>query len=241
MKISLLAALLVGWSATAVAAEPLPAGTDVFVSGKDGYFAYRIPAIEVAPDGSLLAVAEARKYTAEDPGYGVQEIDLVYKRSTDNGATWSPMMLLEHAGEYWAAANPDTVVDRTNGKIWVFYVRARPQRSSDTARPGTDDMRNLARWSSDNGQTWSEPIDMTAVARDLHDSAWKVSVPGPGGAIQTRQGRLIVAMWKCPSPALPSSPMITAAAGTAANWSLEPKAEMNARSWNWAMAEFFST
>ena len=82
---------LVAWAG----AEPLLTNTDVFVSGQSGYHTYRIPAVEAAPDGSLIAFAEARKYNAGDPGFGKQEIDLVYKRSTNNGATWSPMAVLE--------------------------------------------------------------------------------------------------------------------------------------------------
>ena len=182
--------------ASYAAAEPLLTHTDVFTSGTDGYHTYRIPVIETAPDGSLLAFAEARKYNADDPGYGKQEIDLVYKRSTNNGVTWSPMVLLEHAGELWSAANASTVVDRTNGRLWVLYIRSRPGRSTDTARPGTDDMQTIARWSDNSGQTWSEPVDLTAVGRDMGESTWRASVPGPGGAIQTSKGRLIVPMWK---------------------------------------------
>src|SRR6266852_6349414 len=72
-----------------VRAAPLFEQRDVFVSGHDGYFAYRIPAIETAPDGSLLAFAEARKYHLNDPGSDKQDIDLVMKRSTDGGRTWS--------------------------------------------------------------------------------------------------------------------------------------------------------
>ena len=172
--------------------------TDVFVSGKDGYDTYRIPAIETAPDGSLIAFAEARKYNAADPGSPKQDIDLVYKRSTNCGATWSPMTVLEDPGELWSAANPATLVDGSSGRMWVFYLRSQPGRSTETARPGTDDMQTLARWSDDNGRTWSEALDLTATARDLKDPDWRASVPGPGGAIQTRQGRLLVPMWKTP-------------------------------------------
>jgi sialidase-1 len=32
----------------------------------------------------------------------------------------------------------------------------------------------------------------------MNDPAWRASVPGPGGAIQTREGRLIVPVWKSP-------------------------------------------
>jgi sialidase-1 len=186
------------WAAAGASAAPLLTHTDVFVSGQGGYHTYRIPAIEAAPDGTLIALAEARKYNADDPGYGKQDIDLVYRRSTDNGATWSPMMVLEDPGELWSAANPATLVDRTNGRFWVFYLRSRPGRNTETSRPGTDDMQTLARWSDDSGQTWSEPIDLTSVARDMKDTTWRASVAGPGGAIQTRTRRLVVPMWKTP-------------------------------------------
>lgn len=184
--------------AVGAGAQPLFTNTDVFVSGQGGYHTYRIPAVEAGPDGSLVAFAEARKYSADDPGFGKQEIDLVFKRSTNNGATWSPMTVIEHAGEFWSAANPATLLDKTNSRLWVFYLRSRPGRSTDTSRPGTDDMQTLARWSDDSGQSWSEPIDLTAVGRDLNDKDWRASVPGPGGAIQTRSGRLVVPMWKTP-------------------------------------------
>jgi len=179
-------------------AEPLLIHTDVFISGENGYHVYRIPAVEAAPDGSLIAFCEARKYNAADPGFGKQDIDLVYKSSTNNGATWSPMTVLEDPGELWSAANPATVVDRSNGWLWVFYLRSRPGCSTDTSRPGTDDMQTLARWSDTSGQTWSEPLDLTAVGRDMKDKGWRASVPGPGGAVQTRKGRLLLPMWKTP-------------------------------------------
>ena len=198
MKTHLILIALVLYSVASASGKPSLTQSDVFASGQNGYHTFRIPAIATAPDGTLIALAEARKYTSEDPGFGRQDIDLVCSRSVDNGATWSPMIILEDPGELWSAANPEMLVDRTNAKVWVFYIRGRPGRSSETARPGTDDMVNLARWSSDNGRTWSEPIDLTAVARDMNDKTWRVSVPGPGGAIQTSKGRLLVAMWKMP-------------------------------------------
>lgn len=197
MKRSCLLALLLSLAAVAAASGKSPLKrVDVFVSGKDGYTGYRIPAVEAASDGSLLAFAEARKHNLSDPGGKGQEIDLVLKRSTDGGVTWSPMKLIEHSGEFWSSANPATVVDRQNGRVWVFYLRCKPGRGTHAARPGTDDVANLARYSDDDGQTWSERIDQTTVARNMADAQWRISVPGPGGAIQDRKGRLIVPMWR---------------------------------------------
>jgi sialidase-1 len=176
--------------------QPQLEHVDVYTSGEDGYQIYRIPAIETALDGSLLAFAEARKYGGSDPGYGKQDIDLVLKRSTDGGRTWSPMKIIEDPGELWSAANPTTIVDRQTARVWVIYLRSKPERSTATSRPGTDDMQTLARSSADHGLTWSEPIDLTQVARDDHDPTWQASVVGPGGAIQMRSGRLVAPVWK---------------------------------------------
>ena len=169
---------------------------DVFSSGTNGYFGYRIPAIETAPDGSLLAFAEGRKHSLADPGFGKQEIDLVMKRSTNGGLTWSAMQIIEAPGQFWSAANPTTLTDRQTGRVWLFYLRCKPGRSTETARPGTDDNQVLARWSTNNGASWSGPIDLTTVSRDMADSKWKSSVIGPGGAIQDQKGRLLAPVWK---------------------------------------------
>ncbi|MCC6446689.1 MAG: exo-alpha-sialidase [Armatimonadetes bacterium] len=177
-------------------AEPALTHTDVFTSGQDGYAMYRIPAIETAPDGSLLAFAEARRYNGGDPGMENNEIDLVLKRSADGGRSWSSMQVIEHAGDRWSAANPATVVDSKAKRVWVIYLRCRPGRHTDSSRPGTDDMQTRARYSADSGTTWSEPVDLTAAARDMNDPRWRSSVVGPGGAIRTRRGRLLAAGWK---------------------------------------------
>ena len=163
---------------------------DVFQAGKGGYHTYRIPIIEMAPDGSLLVFAEARKYNRGDPGTHGNDIDLVFKRSTDNGKTWSNMKVLDDPGEQWSSCNPATVFDHTTGRIWLLHGRTKPNRSSSTARPGTDDMQAWVRYSKNNGLNWSEPVDITKTVRDFNN--WGGAFFGPGGAIQDSHGRLIV-------------------------------------------------
>ncbi|MEU8416521.1 sialidase family protein [Amycolatopsis japonica] len=63
--------------------------TLVYKQKTEGYDCFRIPAIVKANNGELLAFAEGRNGGASfcnDRG----DIDLVVKRSADNGKTWSP-------------------------------------------------------------------------------------------------------------------------------------------------------
>lgn len=57
---------------------------ELFVAGQEGYHTFRIPALAVSGQGVLLAFAEGRKHGRGDAG----EIDLLLKRSLDNGVTW---------------------------------------------------------------------------------------------------------------------------------------------------------
>ncbi len=60
--------------------------SEVFSSGANGYHTFRIPANVGTSDGTLLAFAEGRKNSSIDSG----DIDLVLRRSHDNGLTWGP-------------------------------------------------------------------------------------------------------------------------------------------------------
>lgn len=191
MKIDrMVAFLLFVIPAIAFAQSTTISHVNVFTAGSEGYHTFRIPAIETAPDGSLLAVCEARKYNRSDPGFNDNDIDLVSRRSRDGGQTWSQLRVVDDPGEHWAACNPATLVDREMDRVWLFYCRTRPGRSSITSRPGTDDSQAWARYSSDHGESWSQPTEITRIARDVKN--WGGSFFGPGGAIQARSGRLLV-------------------------------------------------
>src|SRR5438309_1630360 len=83
-------ALLVASPVAATASGPVPETTAVYRAGEGGYHTYRIPSLLVAPGRALLAFAEGRKAGASDAG----DIDLVLRRSTDGGKTWSPIQVV---------------------------------------------------------------------------------------------------------------------------------------------------
>lgn len=116
--------------------------TDLFVSGRDGYKAYRIPALVVSNRGTILAICEARKNSFSDKG----DIDLVIKRSFDNGQTWTRMKIIRDDGDN-TVGNPCPVVDRQTGTIWLPFCR--------------NNKRVFITKSTDNGATWSAPVEIT--------------------------------------------------------------------------------
>ena len=66
----------------------------LFDGGTGGYHSYRIPSIVCAGNNVLIAFCEGRVSSDDDFG----NINLVYKRSTNNGASWSGLMEIEGVG-----------------------------------------------------------------------------------------------------------------------------------------------
>src|SRR5437016_5025776 len=72
-------------------AQPAPlTQTDIFVAGAEGYHTFRIPSVVVTKKGAVLAFCEGRKNSRSDTG----DIDVVLKRSLDNGATWQRLQVV---------------------------------------------------------------------------------------------------------------------------------------------------
>lgn len=148
----------------------MPMQVDVFISGQDGYHTYRIPALIVTPNGTLLAFCEGRKNSPADHG----DIDLMLKRSTDGGRTWSAMQLVyeEGGGAEITIGNPCPVVDDETGTIWLAFCR--------------DNRDVLITKSTDDGLTWSKPLEIT---KWVKKPEWQWYATGPGVGIQLRHGR----------------------------------------------------
>ena len=89
----------------------------IFRQRYEGYACYRIPALIRAKDGTLIAFAEARKNSCSDTG----DIDLVMKRSSDNGETWGPLVKIWDDGAN-TCGNPAPVLDETTGTIHLLLT-----------------------------------------------------------------------------------------------------------------------
>lgn len=171
---AVLTALALSLSCRQSAAPAFEGPIELYKAGENGYFCYRIPAIALTQQGTLLAFAEARKNLHKDHG----DIDLVVKRSTDGGRTWGEMITIRNDGENCCSSPTPVVLD--NGRILMLSTW------KTTAIPfHYFDITWLIQYSDDDGLTWSEPrrIDEGLVERD-----WIMACIGPGHAIQLQNG-----------------------------------------------------
>lgn len=170
-----------------------PARQDLWTAGEAGYAIYRIPGLVCTSKGTLLAYCEARK-TGSDWG----DIDLMVRRSTDGGKTWSPSKPL---GERPANAqrNPAAVA-RRQGKDGAITMNNPVMIAS---RDGAVHLlycieygRAFYSRSTDDGQTFAAPTEITAAFEPLRtEYDWKVLATGPGHGIELSTGRLLVPVW----------------------------------------------
>ena len=177
------------------AAEPLFEKVELFKADTDGYKLYRIPGIVVTTKNTVLAYCEARKRQRSDWA----TIDIMLRRSTDGGRTWSPRQKIAHVdgpkqknpaalaqglatNDEVTYNNPVAIVDHKTGSIHFLFC--------------LEYMRCFYMRSDDDGLTFTSPVEITdTFARFKPDYDFKVLATGPGHGIQLDNGRLIVPVW----------------------------------------------
>ena len=180
---------------TASSSESLSARHHLlFNSGKEGYPRYRIPSLVVTNSGDLLAICEGRA----DGGGLTGNVDLVCKRSRDNGQTWSKLQRIGESGDD-TFGNQSVVVDRNTGVIWgACTVSPGEHLEAAITRGETDrSTRVFVFCSRDDGKTWSEPRDITSAVKR---PGWTWYGCGPGVGIQLSDGRLFFAAYHREDP-----------------------------------------
>ena len=163
-------------------------GLNLWENGTGSYNNYRIPALIVTQKGTILAFCEGRE--AGDSG----DIDLLIKRSFDNGRTWSDEQVVWN-DESNTCGNPCPVIDRETGRIWLFLTwnlgsddegKIIRKESQDTRKP-------YICFSDDDGNSWSKPVDLSETCKVPQ---WGWYATGPGIAIQLKsekyKNRIIV-------------------------------------------------
>jgi len=169
----------------------------IFRQNDLGYACFRIPAIvNDTSDGSLLAFAEARTESCADHHH---KIDIVMKRSFDNGRSWEDFTILAENGNFEVqnvAPVYDAIADRT---VILYNYQAGNSTTEKAAR------LHMMRMTDDGGDSWTPMKDITNqvthrrsswlyytddAGNKLYDApyAWGSSTATLGHAIQLENG-----------------------------------------------------
>jgi sialidase-1 len=184
----------------AIAATPVFEQTELFVGGQDDINTYRIPSLICTRRGTVLAFCEGRRNNAQDGS----PTHLVLKRSTGNAGewsllrepgrtarsrqqnmTWQSIQVLRTSQNDEAYMNPVSLIDRNNGAILLLFNHYAHYDVQADAYGGRGEVWLMR--SSDEGVSWSEPVDLTP--RVGHKEL------GPGIGIQLRTGRLVIPVY----------------------------------------------
>lgn len=168
---------------------------NIFEAEVGGYVHYRVPAIAVSPQGTVMAMAEARK--SERGDWGTQ--DILMRRSRDGGKTWdAPRKIARVEGEI--ELNPASLAQDLAQPGEVTYNNIVPIVDSERGVMHflfcIEYARAYYMRSEDDGETFSTPVDITSTFEEFKSEYdWMVIAAGPGHGIRHSNGRLIVPVW----------------------------------------------
>jgi sialidase-1 len=148
--------------------------TVVFQSGESGYYCIRIPSVLTTVRGTLLAFGEARMYTCADN----TAKDIVYKRSIDNGKTWSNLQILCRGNVtnngYNSVRNFAPVQLKYNQRILIPFCK--------------NNLILMQTYSDDDGLTFSPPEIIPNVIKP----EWQAFAIGPPSGLLLQSNRILI-------------------------------------------------
>ncbi|CAF4950971.1 unnamed protein product [Rotaria sp. Silwood1] len=148
--------------------------TIVFTRGEYGYFCIKIPSILTTVKGTLLAFGEARLFSCSD----YTQTDIVYKRSFDNGQTWSNLQILYRGNssndKYNRVGNIAPVQLKYNQRILIPFCK--------------NNLIIMQTYSDDDGLTFSQPQIIPHVTKPH----WKWVGLGPPGGLLLQSNRILI-------------------------------------------------
>ncbi len=153
----------------------------LFARGEAGYNCFRIPALLETPSGDLLAFAEGRQNSCQDNG----DVDLVLKRSTDKGLTWSPLEVIWEDGGN-TCSYPTPIIDQQSGRIILLGIgQLGIDHFQDIYAGKAEGTRRVyVMYSEDEGKSWSAAKEITS---NVKEKNWTYYGLGYTGAIQLKQ------------------------------------------------------
>lgn len=190
-------------------------GVALRTHGDGGVDSYRIPGLVRTPKGTLIAVYDIRY----DSSYDLNgDINIGISRSTDGGRTWEPMRVAMDMGETGGlprgqngVGDPCVLVDSATGDILIAGIWAHGRGGGTaifTSRQGLapiDVAQLMLVRSTDDGRTWSEPVNITP---QVKDPSWATCFQGPGNGIAMADGTLVFPFQWWDAEKIPSTGII---------------------------------
>ena len=140
--------------------------TEVMAAGEGGVYGFRIPGF-LTTNRSLHVFAEARQYSCSDTSMH----SMVYKRSTDGGASFSELRTVVDPPKVWgpqegghkggAVYDPTPVYDEATKTIWVLFSYCPSRYMARPAVPWAFEMWAIK--STDDGLSFSIPRNLSGV------------------------------------------------------------------------------